>query len=53
MGCEGSEPVHGEVVVPDNKDGKVDGQDPQHDDQDRVSVMVKVPGGPRALGIAL
>ena len=29
---EGGEPVDSEVVDPDNEDGKVDGEDPEHED---------------------
>lgn len=53
VGGKRCEPVHGEVVVPYDEHRQVDGEDPQHDDEDRVSIMVKVPGGAGAFGIAL
>lgn len=30
VGREGCQPVHGQVVDPDDEDGEVDGQDPEH-----------------------
>lgn len=33
MRGEGSEPVDGEVVDPDNEDGKIDRQDPEHENE--------------------
>lgn len=30
VGGEGREPMHGEVVGPDDEDGDVDGEDPDH-----------------------
>lgn len=39
---EGGEPVDGEVVDPDDEGGKVDGQDPEHEEEDRVRVVVEV-----------
>lgn len=32
MGGERGEPVYGEVVGPDEEDGNVDGEDPNHED---------------------
>lgn len=36
------EPVDGEIVNPDDEDGKVDGEDPQHEDEETVDVVVEV-----------
>lgn len=42
MAGEGCEPVDGKVADPHDEDGDVDGQDPQHHDEDRVRVVVEV-----------
>lgn len=34
VGGEGGEPVDGEVVDPDDENGEVDGEDPEHEDED-------------------
>ena len=39
---KGRQPVHGEVVNPDDEDGAVDGEQPEHEDQDGVGVVVEV-----------
>jgi len=43
-------PVHGEVVHPDDQNGKIDRQDPEHEDKDGVGVVVKIIVGARTLG---
>lgn len=35
--------MYGQVVVPDDKDGEVDWQDPQHDNEDAVRIVVEIP----------
>lgn len=42
MGGERGEPVDGEVVDPDDEGGKVDREDPEHEEEDAVSVVVEV-----------
>ena len=34
--------MDGEVVDPDDKDGEVDGEDPEHEDEETVDVVIKV-----------
>ena len=34
--------MDGEVVDPDDKDGEVDGEDPEHEDEETVDVVVEV-----------
>lgn len=50
MGGEGCEPVHGEIADPDDEDWKVDWENPEHEDQDRVRIIVKVVVDVRTLG---
>ena len=49
VGGEWGEPVDGEVVGPHEEDGDVDWEDPDHEDEDRVRVVVEIIVGPRAL----
>jgi hypothetical protein len=42
VGGEGCEPVHSEISYPDNEDGEVYGEDPQHEYQDGMGVVVEV-----------
>ena len=49
VGGERGEPVDGEVVGPDEEDGDVDGEDPDHEDEDRMRIVVEIIVGPGAL----
>jgi hypothetical protein len=42
VGREWSEPVEGKVADPDNKNGEVDGENPYHENENGVTVVVKV-----------
>ena len=42
-------PVHSKIMYPDNQHGKIDGQDPEHEDQHRVHEIVKIKVRPRTL----
>ena len=50
MGGERGEPVDGEVVGPDEEDHDVDGEDPDHEEEDRVGVIVEIMIGAGGLG---
>lgn len=39
---EGGEPVNGKIVDPHDEDGDVDGEDPEHEDEQGVRVVVEV-----------
>lgn len=41
--------MNGKIMGPDEKDGNVDGKDPEHEDQDRMCVIVEVIMGTRSL----
>ncbi len=49
VGRERGEPVDGEVVGPDEEDGDVDGEDPYHQYEDGVCVVVEIIVSPRSL----
>ena len=49
VGGERCEPVDGEIVGPDEEDGDVDGEDPYHEYEDGVCVVVEIIVGTRAL----
>jgi hypothetical protein len=42
VGGKGCEPVDCEVVHPDDEDGEVDRENPEHEDQQTVDVVVEV-----------
>lgn len=42
MGGEGHEPVHHKIVGPDQENQDIDGQDPQHENEDRVGVIAEI-----------
>lgn len=46
---EGCEPVDGKIVYPDNEDWQVDGQDPEHQDEYTVHVVIEIVVVARAL----
>ena len=46
---KGRQPVHGEVVDPNDEDGEVDGENPEHEDEEGVRVVVEVVVGSGAL----
>lgn len=50
VGGERGEPVNGEVVGPDEEDHDVDGQYPDHEEEDRVGVIVEIMVGAGGLG---
>lgn len=43
------EPMDGEVVYPNDQDGDVYREDPKHENEQRVGIVVEVPVGSRAL----
>ena len=47
VGRERREPVHGEVMGPDDEDGQVDRQDPESQEEERVRVVGEGMGGRR------
>ena len=49
VGGEGGEPVHRQIMGPDEEDGDVDGEHPEHEDQHRVGVVVEIIMGARSL----
>ena len=42
-----SEPVNSQIVYPDDENGEIDRENPQHENEDRVDVVVKVVVGVR------
>jgi len=42
--------MDGEIVDPDDEDGEVDGENPEHEDQETVDVVVEVVVVARSLG---
>lgn len=42
MGGEGHEPVHHQIVGPDQENQDIDGQNPQHQNEDRVGVIAEI-----------
>ena len=53
MGGEWCEPVYGEIVCPDDEDWYVDGEDPDHEDEDGVGVVVEIIVGSASLFLCL
>ena len=49
VGGERCEPVHRQIMGPDEEDGYVDGEHPEHEDQHRVRVVVEIIMGARSL----
>ena len=49
VGRERREPVNSEVMDPHHKNGDVDGQHPEHEDENRVCIVVKIIVGARSL----
>ncbi len=50
VGGKRGEPVDREVVGPDEEDHDVDGEDPNHEEEDGVGVVVKIVVGAGGLG---
>ena len=53
MRGERSEPVDGEVVDPDDEDREIDREDPEHEDEETVDVIVEVVVVARTLNLCV
>lgn len=53
VGGEGRKPVNGQIMCPDDQDGEVDGEYAEHEDEDRVDVVVEIIMTPRALCLSV
>ena len=49
MGRERGQPVYREIVDPNDEDRQVDRQDPEHEHQDRMGIVVEARVDARAL----
>ena len=41
--------MNSKIMYPDDENGKVDGEDPEHEDEDGVGVVVEIIVGSRSL----
>lgn len=53
MGREGRKPVDGQVMCPDDQDGEVDWKYAEHENEDRVDVIVEIIMSPRPLCLSV
>jgi len=53
VGGKGSQPVDGKVVDPDDEDREIDREDPEHEDEKTVDVIVEVVVVARTLNLCV
>ena len=53
MGREGRKPVDGQVMCPDDQDGEVDWKYAEHENKNRVDVVVEIMMSPRPLCLSV